>query len=116
MRQYEHEELHALMDNNLSLKEKSDKAHALPRVSSTEHEQGKMQMMEIYAEAVGCRQIGTAKMFVREVFSRLRQGSPKQGMPIDSFLNELSEEYALNKWCHAPAGNNYMCFCDEKEE
>lgn len=109
MRIYTHEELHDLMDGDPSLKTKSDKAHAVPRNNLEEYEQGKLAMMEIYAEAIGCGQMETAKKFVQEVYARARKG-----VPLKDFLDALSGEYISKKWCHAPAGNNYMCFCDEK--
>ena len=36
MRKWTHDELHTLMDESPTLKAKSDKVHALPRVSSEE--------------------------------------------------------------------------------
>ena len=65
MRHLTHDELHTLMDNNPSLRAKSDRVHALPQVSSQEKEEGKLQMMEIYTEAIGCKQVDIAKEYVR---------------------------------------------------
>lgn len=109
MKLWTHDELHELMEASPSLKEKSDEAHTLPRVNSEEKEEGKLRMMEIYAEAVGCRQAEAAKDFVREVFANMRKG-----MSLDDFVDRLSEEYIFEKRCHAPAGNNYLCFCGGK--
>lgn len=106
MRQWTHDELHVLMDGNPHLKEKSGAVHSLPSVNSEEKERGKLQMMEIYAEAVNCMQVDTAKDFVTKAFSRMRQGKT---------LDALCEEYALQKLCHSSLGNNYICFCDEGE-
>ena len=75
MRAWTHDELHALMDDDPVLKEKSDRVHALSTITSEEEEQGKLRMMEIYSEAVGCGQVDSAKEFVVEVFKRLRQQS-----------------------------------------
>ncbi len=105
MRRWTHDELHAFMDSNPSLKEKSDKVHSLPQNSSEEKEQGKLLMMEIYTEAVSCGQVNTAKDFVVSVFSHTRQGEA---------FDALRQEYVLQKSCHSPLGNDYMCFCDEK--
>ena len=105
MQYWTHDELHCLMEDNPVLKGKSDKEHALLRVSSEEKEQGKLQMMEIYAKAVNCKQVDIAKGFVKKAFLCLRQGTA---------LNALCDEYAKQKSCHAPNGNDYMCFCDEE--
>ena len=106
MRQWTHDELHALTDGDPHLKEKSDEVHSLPQVSSEEKEQGKLQMMEIYAEATNCIRVNTAKEFVTKVFSCMRQGKT---------LDTLCEEYATQKLCHSSLGNNYICFCDERK-
>ena len=104
MRQWTHDELHTLMDGDPHLKEKSDKVHSLPRVSSEEKEQGKLQMMEIYTEAINCTRLDSAKDFIEKAFSLMRRGET---------LDMLCEEYALQKLCHSSLGNNYKCFCDE---
>lgn len=104
MRCWTHDELHALTDNSPSLKAKSEAAHAIPRASSEEKEQGKLLMMEIYAEAVNCKQLGVAQEYVRKVFICLRSGYS---------LTSLPAAYASRKLCHSPAGNDYVCFCDE---
>lgn len=104
MRQWTHDELHVLMDGNPKLKAKSDKVHALPQNSSEEKEQGKLQMMEIYAEAINCVRVNIAKEFITKAFSCMRR---------DMTLDVLCEEYASQKLCHSPLGNNYVCFCDE---
>lgn len=105
MRLWTHVELHAFMDNDVNLKAKSDRVHALPQNSSAEKEQGKLQMMEIYAEAVNCKQTDAAKEFIQKYFSCVKTITD---------LDALREEYASQKLCHSPLGNNYMCFCDEK--
>src|SRR3989344_3950078 len=107
MRQWNHDELHALMDGSPKLKAESNEVHSLPKNSSEEEEQGKLQMMEIYAEAIGCTQVNTSKEFVAKAFSCMRQGET---------LDLLQKENALQKLCHSPLGNNYVCFCDEREE
>ncbi|OGF49503.1 hypothetical protein A2W40_03860 [Candidatus Giovannonibacteria bacterium RIFCSPHIGHO2_01_45_12] len=107
MRQLTHDELHALMDGDPHLKEKSDEVHSLPQVSSEEKERGKLQMMEIYAEAINCTRLDTAKDFVKKAFSLIRRGET---------LDTLCEEYASRKLCHSSLGNNYICFCDEGKE
>lgn len=107
MRQWAHDELHALMDSNPNLKEKSDRVHSLPQVSSEEKEQGKLQMMEIYAEAINCGRVNTAKDFIIGVFALMRRGEA---------LDTLRDEYASKKFCHSSLGNNYICFCDEKHQ
>jgi len=107
MRKFTHDELHVLTDENPSLKAKSYQAHSLPQNTSEEKEIGKLQMMEIYAEAVECRQVETAKEFVKKVFTCLREGKPWETM-----INE----YASQRLCHSPVGNDYMCFCDEKKD
>jgi len=104
MRHWTHDELHALMDNSPTLKIKSDRVHALPRISSEQEEQGKLQMIEIYADAIRCKQVDIAKEYVKKVFDCLRRGAA-----WDALLNE----YALQKLCHSPLGNDYICFCDE---
>lgn len=105
MRLWTHDELHILMDSNPALKEKSDRVHDLPRINFEEKERGKIQMMEIYAEAIRCNQVGAAREYVREVFTCLRQQQP---------YDTLHDAYTSKKRCHSPAGNNYLCFCDEK--
>lgn len=105
MRHWTHDELHILMDDNPILKAKSDRAHALPRVSSEEKEQGKLQMMEIYAEAINCKQAETAKEYVKKIFECL-----KRGIIWDALRNEC----VLQKLCYSPLGNDYTCFCDER--
>ena len=105
MRHWTHDELHALMDSDPALKRKSDKVHAIPETSSEKKEQGKLQMMEIYTEAINCKQVETAKEYVKKVFACL-----KQGRAYDALRNE----YASQKLCHSPLGNDYTCFCGEK--
>lgn len=107
MRRWTHDELHVLMENNSNLKEKSDKVHSLSQKSSEEKEHGKLQMMKIYSEAVNCTQLNTAKDFITSAFSRMRQSET---------LDALREEYASQKLCHSPLGNDYMCFCDERKK
>lgn len=104
MRQWTHDELHALIDNDPNLKAKSDKVHALPQSSQEEREQGKLQMMEIYAEAISCKQVETAKAFITRAFVCMKQGSE---------IKIESAEYLSQKKCHAPLGNNFVCFCDK---
>lgn len=104
MRHWMHDELHTLIDNNSILKAKSNKVHALMQISSEEKKQGKLQMMEIYAETINCKQADVAKEFVEKIFLCMRQGT---------MLDTLRNEYALQKSCHSPDGNDYMCFCDE---
>lgn len=107
MRHWTHDELHALMDSNPALKAKSDEVHAFPQTNLEEREHGKLQMTEIYAEAISCKQVGAAKEFVKKAFSCMKRGL---------VLNEIRDEYASQKLCHSPNGNDYVCFCDEKEE
>lgn len=102
MRQWTHEELHTLIDSSSSLKAKSEAEHSFSRISSEEKEQGKLKMMEIYAEAVCCKHADSAREFVKEIFVCLRQ---------ERTLGELRSKYALQKLCHSPLGNNYICFC-----
>lgn len=104
MRHWTHDELHALMDSSPTLKVKSDKVHALPRVSSEEKERGKLQMMEIYAEAINCKQADAAKEYVKKIFVCLRRGQ---------VYDAPHNEYALQRLCHSPLGNDYVCFCNE---
>lgn len=105
MRHWTHDELHVLMNSSLSLKTKSDRVHSFPQVSSEQKEQGKLQMMEIYAEAIDCKQADAAKEFVKKAFSHMKQKLE---------LDDIREEYASQKLCHSPLGNDYMCFCDER--
>jgi len=105
MQQWTHDELHELIDKSPALKPKSDKVHELPQTNAEEREQGKLQMMGVYAEAINCKQATTAKEFVRKIFLCMKQGGT---------LDTLREEYASQKLCHSPAGNDYLCFCDEK--
>lgn len=105
MRKWTHDELHALMENDANLKEKSDIEHSQLRNTSEEKEQGKLKMMEIYAQAIGCNQLAAAQEYVRKVFEHLRQNEA---------WDELRHEYILNEWCHSPSGNDYLCFCEEK--
>lgn len=105
MRKWSHDELHALMESNPNLKERSDREHSQLRVTSEEKEQGKLKMMEIYAEAIGCNQLFAAQEYVRKVFERLRQGT---------IWDELRSEYTSQKLCHSPLGNDYLCFCGNK--
>lgn len=104
MRYWTHDELHAFIDNDSVLKVKSDRVHALPRISSEEKEQGKSQMMEIYAEGVDCRQATSAKEFVRKAFLCMRRRET---------LDALRQEYAFQKLCHSSLGNDYLCFCSK---
>ncbi|MDP3769353.1 MAG: hypothetical protein Q8R40_00225 [bacterium] len=104
MRHWTHEELHALMDSDQALKIKSDNVHALPRVSSEQKERGKLQMMELYAEAIHCKQINIAKEYVKKVFECLRQ---------EKTWGIFHNEYVSQKMCHSPLGNDYICFCNE---
>ena len=76
--------------------------HALTRVNSEEKEQDKLQMMEIYAEAIHCEQVDAAKEYVKKVFACLRQ---------EGVLDALRDEYASQKLCHSQLGNDYVCFC-----
>lgn len=103
MRLWTHEELHAGMDSNPILKAKSDKAHSVPQNTPAEKEQGKLEMMEIYVEVTSCKQVESAKEFIRKFFVQVK---PKEG------LEALRVEFAAKKLCHSPAGNDYMCFCD----
>ena len=105
MQYWTHDELHALMDNSHSLKARSDKVHTLPQNNSEEKEHSKLQMMGIYAEATNCQKVNNAKEFIRNAFSRMRLGGT---------LDELRKEYASQKLCHSPLGNDYTCFCDNK--
>ena len=104
MRQYTHDELHTLIDSNLILKEKSDKVHTLSQTDVDERKIGKLKMMEIYAEVVICKQMNTAKEFVEKVFILMKQGT---------VLDTLCNECVVQKLCHSPLGNDYVCFCDE---
>ena len=106
MKQWTHDELHALMDSSPKLKEKSDKAHALPQSNEEERERGKLQMMEIYTEAIGCSNVTVAQDFTREVFSCM-----KRGVGLDA----IRTEYSSKKLCHSPLGNDYLCFCDKNQ-
>ena len=63
--------------------------------------------MELYAEVIRCRQVGGAKEFVKKVFLYMRQ---KMAWDV------LRDEYVLQKLCHSPAGNDYVCFCDGRED
>jgi len=107
MRLWTHDELHDLIDNTPALKEKSDATHALPQISSEERERGKLQMMEIYVTAVNCKRAYAAREYVNKVFAYLRRGQ---------LWSALSDEYTSQKLCHSPAGNDYVCFCDERSE
>ena len=104
MRHWTHEELHALINSDSALKIKSGNVHALLRVNSEQKEQGKLQMMELYAQATHCKQINTAKEYVKKVFECLRQ---------EKALGILHNQYISQKLCHSPLGNDYICFCNE---
>ena len=104
MRHWTHDELHALMDSNQGLKAKSERAHALLQVTSMEKEHGKLQMMEIYAEAIGCKRADAAKEYIKKVFTHLRRRET---------WDAVRYEYASQKLCHSPLGNDYVCYCDE---
>lgn len=99
-----HDELHALMDSIPVLKAKSAEIHALPQTNLDEREHGKLRMIEVYAEAVGCKQTDMAKEFVRKAFLCLRQ---------ELKLTGIRGEYISQKLCHSPIGNDYVCFCEQ---
>ena len=105
MRLWTHDELHDGMDSNAILKTKSDRVHSLPKNTPAEKEQGKLAMMEIYAAVTDCKQIDFAKEFIRKYFARVK---------TQEDLDALRVEYADQKLCHSPLGNDYMCFCDGK--
>lgn len=104
MKNWSHDKLHELIDANPKLKTRSDIVHSLPQTSGVEREKGKLSMMELYAEAVGCKRVVQAKKFVDKVFERMRNGGN---------IGEISTDYIADKICHSPLGNDYTCFCDE---
>ena len=104
MQQWTHAELHVLIDSDAFLKEKSDRTHALSKFSLEEREQGKLQMMEIYAKVIQCQQVEAAKEYAKKIFACLREGS---------IWSAVHDEYASRRLCHSPLGNDFMCFCDE---
>ena len=123
MRRWDHDELHTLIYGNPALKEKSDRVHALPQTDSLDDwRDGKCQMMGIYIEAVGCQNAQTAKAFVKEVFEHIKShsSSKKEWLGIASLsrhtqaLEILCQKYAEGLLCHAPDGNNYVCYCNKK--
>lgn len=122
MRHLTHSELHTLIDNDLILKEKSDRVHAFPSDVLNDWREGKYSMMEIYIEAIDCNNIVSAKLFVEKIFVYigLQCSSKKEWFNIASLpehkdaLGLLRREYVLKFLCHSPSGNDYVCYCDEK--
>ncbi|OHA06355.1 MAG: hypothetical protein A3A28_04805 [Candidatus Sungbacteria bacterium RIFCSPLOWO2_01_FULL_47_32] len=91
------------MEKDSALKLKSDRVHAIPQISVDERKQGKIKMMELYTEAVGCKRVDEAKEFVEKVFACMKRGAG---------LEHIHDEYATKKLCHSPLGNDYVCFCE----
>lgn len=123
MRKWTHDELHALMDSNPILKERSDKIHSLPDSDSiTGWLEGKKLMMSVYAEAVGCSKTKDAIEFLCSVFVHIKKYSRTKkewhtlppSPETSGAIEQMAKVTANNKICHSPGGNDYLCFCDEK--
>ncbi len=117
MREFTHDQLHEKMESNLELKQKSDEVHSLPKATSFyEEEILKLQMMVIYAEAIGCRQCDSAQRHTKEVYAHPKDHVIwRTKFSIDDWkiINGISEDYTNRKLCHSREGNDFVCFCDE---
>lgn len=96
----------------------------MPEVSSLDSwRDGKIKMMEIYAEAIDCRWITSARVFLDNVFAYIKKysSSKQEWLSISSSvehrqsLSAMRQEHATNRLCHSPGGNDYVCYCDEIE-
>ena len=119
MKEWTHDELHEIIDSNQELKAKSDEVHALPSPTSFEEaESRKMQMMGIYAEAIGCSQAQVAQNAVKEVYDYLKSHfSWGDGHKLSEddweAINGIARIYSGKQMCHSPKGNDFVCYCDE---
>lgn len=115
-----HDELRQLIDANSELKAKSDKLHALaPTNSLHEFEKRKLQMMQIYAEAVKCKKRTHARTFVKKTMKYIKTQctSPTEWKKIVPYprhqrkLTALQKKYRWQKKCFSPNNNDYICYC-----
>lgn len=123
MRTWTHDELHALMDGDPYLKTKSDDVHnLLIAITLEEWMRRKHLMMEIYKEAVHCKNRDNAILFLDAISYYIRRHTctldawrdiaslPKHRKAIV----DLSKAFHKRKLCHTPNSNDYVCFCDER--
>lgn len=126
MKYFSHEKLHKLMDVQKNLKERSDKIHSMPPSDSIDDwRKQKLELMKIYAEAVGCKRLNMALKFVNETIGYIKQQTHSVNQWKDPILvskhrkkfspsfHALREKYQKSKMCHSSNGNDYICYCDE---
>lgn len=123
MREWGHDELHELIDSSESLRQKSDTIHSLaPTDSLHGNRERKVTMIEIFAEAVGCKHAESAVRSVWEVFNYIAEHCSswtewKKAASSDETLldaiDALSTSYSARCLCHSSEGNNYICYCNK---
>jgi len=122
MKEWSHDELHQLMNADPRLKDKSNKVYSMPApVSLDEWGEQKHRMMQIYAEAVGCKQFADAANFLDNVLEHIKKhcSSLEDWKSVASLpehrdtLQTLGETFKAQKKCCSPEGNDYVCYCDE---
>ncbi|MBI2057561.1 MAG: hypothetical protein HYT63_01060 [Candidatus Yanofskybacteria bacterium] len=120
MRYLSHKELHEVIEVNPELKKRSDEIHSLPKAKNWEEflEQ-KLQMLEIYAQAVGCNCVQEVQGRMKEVVEYLKQyenplvetgKSPTFAQCLE-FIRSQEKVWAEERKCHAPNANSYICYC-----
>ena len=128
MKRYSHDDLHKLLvikgkGVDACLKHRSDRVHASPPTDSLkEWAKRKREMMKIYAAATRCKQVSSALEFVDEIMSCIKKKSSGMaewrritGFPVHKrAIKVITIRFLKNKKCFSPAGNDYLCFCDEK--
>ena len=116
-----HDELHDIIDNQKDLKKKSDRVHKLPENSLDETINNKKLMMEIYAAAIGCENVDSAKESIAKAIGYIKKqcNSFDEWKKIPDYekhikeIRKIGESFKSAKKCCSPNGNNYICFCDK---
>ena len=118
MRYFSYDELHKIIETNPELKKRSDEIHSLPQAKNWDDFLAqKLQMLKVYAQAVGCCQVQNAQDGVRAVVEYLKQhGKPMEKLKDGQYkyIREQEKTQAEQKKCHAPSANSYTCYCDLK--
>lgn len=121
MKEWTHEELHKLMENDPEIKLRSDEIHAIPETDDLiQREQNKMLLMKIYADAIGCKKGEESKQVIADIFGLIKREfttwSEWQSSSATQHFEEIvriCEPYQEKKICHSPKGNNYVCYCHD---
>ena len=121
MRIYNHDKLHKLTDSNPELKDRSDKVHFLPPNDEwDEFGRRKCLMVDVWADAIDCKQRQSAHESINAVVKYFRQFSKslshlREGTDFKRHLErsrEIEDSFENTSRCHVAGGNSYVCFCN----